>query len=151
VFPIGRLDTDAEGILLLTNDGELAQRLNKPKYEVPKVFLVKIDGHLDEKKIKRLQFGIKIEDFKTRPIQVEKIKETAGKQWLKVTVTDTQNRIIRKVFENVGRPVDKVMRESFGPISTEGMVRGQYRYLSPQEVSKLRNFVGMSDEKKAKK
>ena len=144
VFPVGRLDSDTEGLLLLTNDGELAQRLNKAKYEVPKTYTVKIDGHLDSLKIKRLEHGLKIEGERLKAFTVESIKRSDGKEWLKVSTTDPRNRVVRHAMEGVGRPVDKVRRESFAGISLKGMARAQYRYLSPEEVRKLREWVGLS-------
>ncbi len=143
VMPIGRLDTDTEGLLLLTNDGELSQRLLKAKFEVPKSFTVKIDGHLDEKKVKRLENGVRIEDEKIKPLSIVAIKRSEGKQWLQISTTDPRNRIIRKAMEAVGHPVDKIRRDSFAGISLRGMIRGQYRYLSPEELLKLRKWVGL--------
>ncbi len=143
VMPVGRLDTDTEGVLLLTNDGDLAQRLNKAKFEVTKTYTVKIDGHLDEKKIRRLQAGPKIEGEKTAPFTVTSIKRSDGKEWLQISTTDPRNRIVRKAMESVGHPVDKVRRDSFGGITLKGMIRGQYRYLDPEELRKLRVWVGL--------
>lgn len=143
VMPVGRLDTDAEGLILMTNDGDLAQRLNKAKYEVPKTFTVKIDGHLEEKKIRRLEAGLMIEGERLSPVTVVSIKRSEGKEWLKVTTTDPRNRIVRKAFEGVGHPVDKVRRDSFGGIELGKMVSGQYRYLTSDEVRKLRVWVGL--------
>lgn len=143
VMPIGRLDSDTEGLILLTNDGELAQRLNKGKFEVPKTYTVKIDGHLEAKKIRRLEAGLRIEGEKLRPMTVQSIKRNEGKEWLEVVTTDPRNRIVRKAFEGVGHPVDKVRRESFGGIELGKMIRGQYRYLSTEEVRKLRDWVGL--------
>lgn len=144
VRPVGRLDSDAEGVLLLTNDGELGLRLAKPSFEVEKVFSVKIDGHLDAMKIKRLTHGVKVEGVKTKPTEVEVSRGSEGKEWIRIKTTEARNRHIRKMFEAIGRPVDKVRRESFAGISLKGLVRGQYRYLTEEEVTKLRRLVGLA-------
>jgi 23S rRNA pseudouridine2605 synthase len=144
VMPIGRLDTDAEGLILLTNDGELARRLNMSKYEVPKTFLLKIDGHLDEKKAKRITSGkVSVENKRVKINSLDLKRATEGKQWVRLETPEAQNRIVRKLFHQVGHPVDKVCRESFGPISIEKMVRGQYRYLHPDEILELKKLVGL--------
>ncbi|MBP7845058.1 MAG: rRNA pseudouridine synthase [Proteobacteria bacterium] len=144
VIPIGRLDTDAEGLLLLTNDGELAQRLNMAKYEIPKTYLMKIDGHLEEKQIKRiLDSKVLVENKRIKISDIELERATEGKQWLRITTTEPQNRAIRKLFEQIGRPVDKFCRESFGPISLGKMVRSQYRYLQAEEIEGLKKLVSL--------
>jgi 23S rRNA pseudouridine2605 synthase len=143
VIPIGRLDKDTEGLLLLSNDGELAHRLTAPKFEVPKVYKVKIDGHLDEKREKRLLAGVRVDGKKIKVSSVRKFRETEGKEWIEIKTTESQNRIIRRLFEAVGRPVDKVRRTSFCGVSTKGLERGEWRFLSREEVLKLYEFVGM--------
>jgi 23S rRNA pseudouridine2605 synthase len=143
IKPIGRLDTDTEGLLLLTNDGDLGDRLNKAKFEVPKLYSVKIDGHLEDKKINRLLKGLLVEDTRVKALNISDGRVTEGKQWLRMTITDPRNRIIRKMFEAVGHPVDKVQREAFADITLKGLDRGQWRYLSDDEVLELRKFVGL--------
>lgn len=144
VFPIGQLDKDAEGLVLLTNDGELAQRLNQDRFEVPKVYKVKIDGHLDEKRVKRLSGRFKVEEKSLKVLDLKPLKELDGKQWVRLKTTNTQNRLVRKMFEAVGRPVDKVRRMSFAGISINGLDRGAFRYLDEEEVLSLYKFVGLS-------
>lgn len=146
IFPIGNLDTDAEGLLLLTNDGELAQRLTRAKFEVPQVYMVKIDGHLEDKKIARLTRGLMIEGRRTKPVRVLPMRQLEGKQWLNLTTTEPQNRLVRKLFENVGHPVDKVRREQFAGIGLKGLDRGAYRYLLPDELTRLRQWVGLDKQ-----
>jgi len=143
VLPVGRLDKDAEGIILLTNNGDLMNRLLSAKYEVPKVYSVKIDGHLDASRIRRLGFGVKIEDKKTKPFTVEVTRGSDGKEWVRVTTTETRNRIVRLAFESVGRPVDKLRRDSFAGINLRGLQRGDFRYLSLPEVMDLKKWVGL--------
>ena len=144
VTPVGRLDTDTEGLLLLTNDGDLGDRLNKSKYEVAKVYTVKVDGHVEEKKLKRLRFGVPVEGEKIKVNEIEAARGSEGKQWLRVTLTDPRNRLIRKLFESVGHPVDKVRRDAFCSIGLRGLARGEWRYLADHEVLHLRKFVGLA-------
>lgn len=144
IRPVGRLDSDTEGLLLLTNDGDLGDRLNKAKYEVPKEYQVKVDGHLEEKKIARLLKGLTVEDVRLKAKSVTFGRLLEGKQWYKVVITDPRNRVIRKMFEAVGHPVDKVLRESMAGITLKGLERGNWRYLSDLEIEKLRGYVGLS-------
>jgi 23S rRNA pseudouridine2605 synthase len=151
VMPIGRLDKDAEGVVLLTNDGELAARLNKKEFEVEKVYSVKIDGQLDEKRLRRLASGIEVEGHRTKPAEVSLSRASEGKSWILIRTTEVRNRAIRGMFEGVGRPVDKVRREAFAGVTLKGLVRGQYRYLTPDEVLRLQSLVGLAaKEAKAK-
>ncbi len=144
VFPVGRLDKDAEGLVLVTNDGELSRRLMLGKYEIPKEYKVKIDNTIDEMRMKRLGFGVSVEDTKTKPMQILRLDPSEGKQWIRATTTETRNRMVRKAFEAVGRPVDKLVREKFGPISIKGLQRGEARYLNPDEIKALLKLVGMA-------
>ncbi|NCN28312.1 rRNA pseudouridine synthase [bacterium] len=144
VFPVGRLDTDSEGLMLLTNDGKLSQRLLQSKYEIPKIYEVKVDGHLAEKKLDRLSSGkMRIEGKKIKPCKISNVRNTEGKQWLKVQTTEVQNRIVRKMVESLGHPIDKLRRYSFGNVNLSGMVRGQYRYLNLEEIKELKKWVGL--------
>jgi pseudouridine synthase len=144
VFPIGNLDSDAEGLLLLTNDGDLSDRLMRAKYEVPRVYTVKIDGHLDDNRIKRLLYGIRFEQGKAKVESLELTKKLQGKEWWKVTVHRTKSRDIRKLFESVGRPVDKVRRDSFAFLNLKGLERGQMRLATANEWVQLRKLVGLA-------
>jgi 23S rRNA pseudouridine2605 synthase len=151
VFPVGQLDKDAEGLLLLTNDGELAQRLNQERYEIPKIYKVKIDGHLDDSRVKRLSGRFKVEEKVLKLLDIRPLKELEGKQWIRVKITNTQNRVIRKMFEAVGRPVDKVRRMSFAGVSINGLERGEFRYLGGEEIRELYKSVGLGIESKPRK
>jgi 23S rRNA pseudouridine2605 synthase len=144
VIPVPKLDKDAEGLVLLTNDGELIERLNRGKFEVPKTFEVKIDGSLDETRKKRLLFGVEVEGKRSRVKELKTMRTTEGKQWVELITTDPQNRQIRKIFESVGRPVDKVRRTQIADIKLSGLSRGRYRKLREDEVKKLYAFVGLT-------
>ncbi len=144
VIPVPKLDKDAEGLVLLTNDGELAERLNRGKFEVPKTFEVKIDGTIDESRKKRLLKGMEVEGKRSRVNELKTLRTSEGKQWVEIQTTDSQNRRIRKIFESVGRPVDKVRRTQIGDIKLSGLSRGHYRKLRNDEVKKLYAFVGLT-------
>jgi 23S rRNA pseudouridine2605 synthase len=146
VLPVGKLDRDTEGILLMTNDGELSRRLLDAQFEVPKVWRFKIDGHVEEKKLKYLTNGMKLEGkrLKVSDYKIEKLLD--GKIWVKLDTTEVQNRLLRKAFEKLGHPVDKAQRISFAGISCSEMERGQYRYLNADEIKGLKAWVGLKKE-----
>lgn len=143
LIPVGRLDTDTEGILLFTNDGALAQRLSQSKYEVPKVYKVKIDGLIDDKKMRRVTSGLKIEGKRLQISSATVIRHTDSKTWIKLETTESQNRIVRKLFEHLAHPIDKLSREKFAGIGLKGLNRGESRFLTENELRKLLNWVGL--------
>ena len=148
VFPVGKLDADSEGMLLLTNDGELSKRLIDDKYEVPKVWRFKVDGHVEEKKLNFMSKGLKIEGKRLKVTKVDVEKLLDGKMWVNIESNDVQNRLLRKAFEKLSHPIDKAQRTGFGGITLKGMERGQYRYLSPDEVKTLKAWVGLDSQSK---
>src|SRR5688572_12589043 len=141
VLPIGKLDADCEGIVLMTNDGELQRRLLDAKYEIPKKWRFKVDGHVEEKKLKYLASGMKIEGKRLKVSDVKVEQKLEGKMWIQVETTEVQNRILIKAFEKLSHPIDKAQRVSFGGVSCGDMTRGQYRYLTSDELRKLKVWV----------
>jgi 23S rRNA pseudouridine2605 synthase len=137
IFPVGRLDYDAEGLLLLTNDGELANRLLHPRYGISKVYDVKIKGHPDKKAIEQLRSGVRIEEGVTAPTGVEIIRELPSSAWLRITLHQGWNRQIKRMGEAVGHPVLKIRRISYGPVCLGRLRPGQYRLLRPDEILKI--------------
>src|SRR5919198_292829 len=142
VYPVGRLDYGSEGLLLLTNDGELAQRLMKAASHVPKTYLVKVSGKPTEEEIARLRSGVSIptEDgrrVKTAPAKVKVIKDAAN-PWYEVTLIEGRNRQIRRMFEQIGHHVEKIRRVRYGPLEMD-VPPGRYRQLKPREVTRLRS------------
>ena len=138
IYPVGRLDYDSEGLLILTTDGELAQRLTHPSNEVPKTYLVKIEGTLKESDLNPLRSGIEIEGgYVTKKCKAH-IVET-NKQYTKIhmTITEGKNREIRKMFEDIGREVVLLKRIKVGELTLRGLDRGSWRKLSRQEVEYL--------------
>ena len=138
IYPVGRLDYDSEGLLILTTDGELAQRLTHPSNEVPKTYLVKIEGTLKESDLNPLRSGIEIDGgYVTKKCKAH-IVET-NKQYTKIhmTITEGKNREIRKMFAAIGREVVLLKRIKVGELTLRGLDRGSWRKLSRQEVEYL--------------
>jgi 23S rRNA pseudouridine2605 synthase len=141
VYPIGRLDYASEGLLLLTNDGDLAARLMKAASHVPKTYLVKVSGQPDEAALNRLRSGVFIPTdkgrrVKTAPAKIRAIREAAN-PWYEITLMEGRNRQIRRMFEQVGHHVEKIKRVRYGPLELD-VHPGEYRLLNPQEVARLR-------------
>lgn len=141
VFPVGRLDYDTEGMLILTNDGELAYRLTVPKNEIPKTYLVRIEGTITDVQLNRLRAGIEIEKgVVTKKCRVNVIKTDKNYTKLHLVLTEGKNREIRKMFEAVGKNVDFLKRIKIGELTLTGLDRGAVRKLSREEVFYLQNL-----------
>lgn len=141
VFPVGRLDYDTEGMLILTSDGDLAYRLTAPQNEIPKTYLVRIEGSIDDNRLNRLRSGVEIE----RGVITKKCKVTVtetNKRYTKlhVILTEGKNREIRKMFEAVGKNVDFLKRIKIGELTLAGLDRGAVRKLTPDEIFYLKNL-----------
>ncbi|MCX8011900.1 MAG: rRNA pseudouridine synthase [Desulfobacterota bacterium] len=117
VFPVGRLDFDAEGLLLLTNDGDFAQRLIHPKFAIPRTYLVKVKGFPDVSTIKTLRSGVHLSDGITFPAKVILLRKSDKNSWLKITVTEGRNNLIKRMLRSVGHPVIKLKLIAFGPFT----------------------------------
>ncbi|MCB9779081.1 MAG: rRNA pseudouridine synthase [Alphaproteobacteria bacterium] len=141
VEPVGRLDFNTEGALILTNDGELANRLTHPSSEVPKRYAVKVWKTPGDKKLDRLRRGVQLDDGRTAPCKIRPLESTdADNTWLEVTVTEGRNRLVRRMFDAIGHPVSKLRRESFATVSIRGMERGQLRPLTGEEIARLQEI-----------
>jgi 23S rRNA pseudouridine2605 synthase len=138
VFPVGRLDFDSEGLMLLTNDGELAQRLLHPRHHVPKTYLIKVKGMLDGEDIEVLQKGVMLDDSCTGPAIVKKVGKAIENSWLEVTIFEGRKHQVKRMLEAVGHPVLKLKRVRFGPIALGDLPTGHYRYLTDREANSLR-------------
>jgi len=136
VFPVGRLDYDAEGIILLTNDGSFAHKLLHPRFGVARTYLVKVKGLPDAGAIKPLRTGIYLTDGTTSPAQVSFVDRTKKNSWLKVTVTEGRNRLIKRMFTAVGHPVLKLIRIKLGPFPLGSLKPGEYIMVSPEDIKK---------------
>lgn len=140
LFPVGRLDYNTEGLLLLTNDGELAQHVSHPRHHVEKTYLVKIRGALSEKMVKRFEQGILLEDGKTAPARVDKIRSTGSSGWFELTIHEGKNRQVRRMCEALGLTVVRLKRIRLDFLDLQNVATGCYRRLSDSEIGRLRNF-----------
>jgi 23S rRNA pseudouridine2605 synthase len=141
IFPVGRLDFEAEGVLLLTNDGALAHLLTQPKLHVPKTYQVKVKGRPTEEVLERLRRGIVLEDGPTRASHVEVIQQTKVNTWIEITVTEGRNRLVKRMFWRIRHPVLKLVRTRYGNLTAEGLKVGQYRLLTKRELTELKSIV----------
>lgn len=142
VKPAGRLDVQTEGLLLLTDDGELARHVTHPSTGCSKEYRVKVSGVPGEKDLQRLRRGIPLDGRPTRAAEIERISTTArageGNTWLRVVLREGRTRQIRRMFEAIGHPVSKLKRVAIGPIRDDRLPTGAWRSLSPGEVERLR-------------
>lgn len=145
VRPVGRLDVQTEGLLLLTDDGDLAQRVTHPSAGCPKEYRVKVSGDPDERTLEKLRRGIVLEGERTRPCTIERIGATRrggqGNAWLRVVLKEGKTRQIRRMFGALGHPVSKLRRVSIGPIRDGSLAPGGWRRLHPKEVEALRHSL----------
>jgi pseudouridine synthase len=139
LFPVGRLDYHSEGLLLLTSDGELAHRLQHPRYGIPKTYRAKVKGLPSEETIGRLRSGVLLDGRRTAPAQVKKSGTTGRNTWLEITIREGRNRQIRRMCKVVGHPVMKLKRTRYGPVSLGKLKPGAYRQLTVGEMERLRN------------
>lgn len=139
VFPVGRLDFDAEGLLLLTNDGDFAQRILHPSFAVPRTYFVKVKGVPKLSTIKNLRTGIHLSDGITFPAKVSLVEKTTKNSWMRVTVTEGKNKLIKRMFTAVGHPVLKLKRITFGPFSLGNLRSGDYTVLPSGIVNQALN------------
>lgn len=139
LYPVGRLDYDTEGLLLLTNDGDFAHLLTHPKHHVPKTYLATVKGVPHGTELDKLKQGIMLEDGMTSPAEVEYYDvDPEGKQAvISITIHEGRNRQVRRMFEAIEHPVTKLKRISFGEVYLENLKRGIYRHLSKEEVEGL--------------
>ncbi len=137
VFPVGRLDYDSEGLLLFTNDGDLAFKLTHPKNEVPKTYLVKTEKPVSDKDLAILRSGVVIDGEKTKKCNVSLIETTKKGSRLNVTITEGKNRQVRKMFEAVNNSVDFLKRIKIGDLKLSGLNRGETRKLTKEEINYL--------------
>lgn len=139
IFPVGRLDYDTSGVILLTNDGDFAHMLMHPKYEIEKTYIAKVEGIISKETMNQLKKGIELEDGKTSPAKVKRIAINKKKKTsiVELTIHEGRNHQVKRMLESVGHPVLKLKRERFAFLTCEGMNPGEYRLLTPKEVKQL--------------
>lgn len=142
IYPVGRLDYDTTGILILTNDGELTNILTHPRKQIEKTYLAKIDGILTGEEFQRLKKGIVIEKRKVIPTRVKLRLKNKNKNVSKIeiTITEGRNHIIKKIFEELNHPVLELKRESIAFLNLDGLKKGEYRKLTLKEIKKIYSY-----------
>ncbi|WP_243290110.1 pseudouridine synthase [Bacillus sp. FJAT-47783] len=150
VYPIGRLDYDTSGLLLLTNDGEFANLLMHPRYEIEKVYVAKVKGIPNKTELKQLERGVMLEDGMTAPARVKMMSIDKKKQTaiVEIMIHEGRNRQVRRMFERIGHPVLKLKRERFAFLDLRGLRPGDVRELSPHEVKRLRQIAEHGRDKR---
>jgi 23S rRNA pseudouridine2605 synthase len=135
LYPVGRLDADSTGLLLLTNDGELANQLTHPRYEVPKTYRAKLRKPIADRDLERLRKGVELEDGPTGQAEIRRL----GEREIEITLREGRNRQVRRMLEAVGNRVVDLTRVKFGPLSLDNLQPGRARRLSDREISELRD------------
>ncbi|KRN29436.1 ribosomal large subunit pseudouridine synthase B [Lactobacillus selangorensis] len=143
IYPIGRLDYDTDGVLLLTDDGEFANLLMHPRYELEKTYVAKVKGIPDGAAIKTLQNGVELDKRKTAPAKVKVLSTDHAKKTaiVQITIHEGMNHQVKKMFAKVGSQVEKLKREQYGFLRVDNLASGKYRKLKPQEIAELRKLA----------
>ena len=150
LHPVGRLDFNTEGLLILTNDGDLTNHVTAARNHVRKVYEVKVKGVPPEAQIARLQRGIRLDDgVRTAPAEIKKLDETDTNAWYEVVLQEGRNQQIRRMFDSIGHSVTKLRRVKIGGVMSEGILVGQWRYLTLEEVKRLRGAGTKGARRKA--
>lgn len=137
IYPIGRLDYNTSGLLLLTNDGDLANKLMHPKYHIYKTYEALVEGSISQESLNKLKTGIQIDDYKTAPAKVKVLSKTHQSR-VQISIYEGKNRQVRKMFASLGHPVIKLKRISFGQINLGDLEAGQWKYLTGNEIDFLK-------------
>jgi 23S rRNA pseudouridine2605 synthase len=137
VFAVGRLDWDAEGALIITNDGELTHRLMHPRFEVPRTYLAKVKGEPDTATLEKLRSGVQLEDGMVHPTEVEVRERTEKNTWLRIGVAEGRTHLIKRLCAAVGHPVVRLFRAQYAGIGVDGLAPGRWRPLTQEEVQRL--------------
>ncbi len=140
VFPVGRLDYSTEGLLILTNDGDLAYRLTHPMTEIPKTYLAKIEGTLTEKDLNPIRSGVELDGVLTKKCKAHIVETNKAYTKVEIMITEGKNRQIRRMFESIGRTVELLRRVRIGQLTLSGLDRGQIRPLTEREILYLQGI-----------
>lgn len=141
LFPVGRLDYDSEGLLLLTNDGDLMNHLLHPRFEVPKAYLTRVSNQVTEDEIRTLRKGVMIDHRLTSPAEVRLIRRDAFSTELLITIHEGRNRQVRKMIDAIDHQVVRLKRVRFGPVLLGDLPTGMWRSLTPEEIAKLKSLT----------
>jgi 23S rRNA pseudouridine2605 synthase len=143
VFPVGRLDFDSEGLLILTNDGELSFRLMHPKFHIPRTYRVIVSGTLSDTSVEQLRKGILLDDGLTSPAEVKVVRREKGRTAVMITIFEGRSREIRRMFDALGHKTLRLIRTAYGNLSLGNLRVGKYRHIKSVEVDALRTSVGL--------
>ena len=143
VFPVGRLDFETEGLLLLTNDGEFAYRMTHPKFKMVKTYVATVQGNVTEERLQMLRNGVQLEDGMTAPADVKIVRRENHKTIVEISIHEGRNRQVRRMFKAVKNPVLELKRISIGPLTLKGVGAGEYRYLKGAELKQLGQRLGL--------
>lgn len=145
LYPIGRLDIDTTGLLLITNDGDLAHRLMHPRSKVPKTYEALVDGRVSSTAVRALRNGIELDDGPTQPARVEVLdRQAPGGTWLRIEITEGRNRQVRRMCEALGHRVRRLVRTRYGGLGLGRLQRGEHRLLTSAELARLATQAGMA-------
>lgn len=139
LYPVGRLDYDTEGLILLTNDGDFTYRITHPRHNIGKTYIATLKGGITIKHLAMLRRGIRVEDYKTSPAEVDLLDTIPGQSRVKITIHEGKNRQVRKMFESLGYSVIALERIAIGNVELGNLLRGRWRHLTSYEVSYLMN------------
>ncbi|MBQ4053026.1 MAG: rRNA pseudouridine synthase [Clostridia bacterium] len=140
VFPVGRLDYETEGLLLLTNDGDTAYRLTHPTNEIPKTYMARIEGTMTEKDLNRIRSGIELDGVMTKKCKAHIVETNKAYTKVHITITEGKNRQVRRMFEAIGRNVEFLKRISIGKLKLSGLDRGEVRSLTEEEITYIKGI-----------
>ena len=142
VYPAGRLDANSEGLMVLTNDGDLTLRITHPRFGVHKTYVALVSGTIEPATVRRLSSGVDLEDGPAAAVRARIIDASEGRSLVEVTMGEGRKRIVRRMFDAVGHPVDRLVRTAIGPISDPSLAPGSYRDLSIEEIRAFHSTGG---------
>lgn len=140
LFPVGRLDYDTEGLLIMTTDGDLANRLTHPRHEIPKTYVARIEGEISEGELERLRGGVMLDGVRTKRCRASLLGFDDGVSRVEITITEGRNRQVRRMFESINREVVFLRRVAIGELKLGGLYRGCYRELKDSEIDYLKRI-----------
>jgi 23S rRNA pseudouridine2605 synthase len=144
VFPVGRLDFDSEGLLFLTNDGDFTNAVLHPSRKIPKTYMVKVKGIIDDNKINKLRQGVRLEDGRTLPAKVKFARQSENNSWIEIAITEGKKRQVRRMVEAIGHPALKLRRVSINGVRLSGLKIGELRPLTERELQELKKETGLT-------
>lgn len=145
LFPVGRLDFDAEGALLFTSDGDLAHRLLHPRFHVPKIYMVKVKGEPSDAALEKLRKGVRLDDGRTKPCRVERLRKAKANTWIEIELSEGRYRQVKRMCWKIRHPVMRLIRLSFGGIAIDDMEPGEIRLCTPAERAILQGWADQPD------